>query len=138
MSCTDANHMLRRSITRLFIIERMGEDALRYDVESFVTDLLNRTDMLGEMYDLTVTEFWDLAGRFEFDSNGLTDAMLEEALAISQTGWVAMIRRPTGDVDMIDMVLKPGVPLPTETQVSTLLMLTQPAGTEINVLPLVG
>ncbi len=135
----NANQMrkaaLRRSLTRNFVHEYLGEEANTYDVESLVTELI--TDYQTSE-DITGEEFWAIARRHEFDENGLTDAALAAALERSRTGWVALIRRPDGDVQQLS--LKQGAPDQTEADVEKTLreFIQFPEGTVISILPLVG
>ena len=126
---------LRRSLTRNFVFEYLGEEASAYDTESLITELIQDYQT---SEDITGEEFWTIARRHEFDENGLTDAALAAALERSQTGWVALIRRPDGDVQQLS--LKQGAPDQTAEQVEATLreFIQFPEGTVISVLPLVG
>lgn len=128
---------LRRGNLRTFVQGWLGNDDYRsrFDVEGMVTEMERRDVDTDEM---TTTEFWDIAARHEFDDKGVTDAMLAEALERSHSGWVALVRRPDGDIQQLSLK-KRSDDETAETVEQTLRDFVQfPEGAVISILPLVG
>lgn len=126
---------LYRSTLRDFVHRVLGEDASCYDTESIVRELV---ELGAEIDGMMPADLWPIAARHEFDENGLTDAALAAAMKRSQTGWVAIIRRPDGDIQQLS--LKQGEPDQKEEDVEKTLreFIDFPEGTMISIFPLVG
>lgn len=132
------NDAFRRSMVREWLMDHMTVDeCAQYDVEGIIGDLA--VDYaLGELQDITSKEFAAIIAPHEYDQNGLTDAALAKAIERSRSGWVALIRRPDGDIQQLS--LKQGAPDQTAEDVEKTLreFIQFPEGTVISILPLVG
>lgn len=130
---------LRRSNLRVYvgymITGTHNVDAMSYDIESLVTELDELNADLGV---ITPFAFWSIAARHEFDEHGTTDAALEKALVNSRTGWVAIVRRPDGDVQSLNLKQGDADATPASIEATLREFVSFPQGTSITVLPLVG
>lgn len=138
MSTTDIRRKaVRRSQLRDFVTGWLGGSDYRdrFDVEGMVDEMQRREADTDEM---TNTEFWDIAARHEFDDKGVTDAMLVAALERSRTGWLAVIRRPDGEIEQLSLNM--GGADETEESVEARLrdVVQFPESTIISIFPLVG
>lgn len=127
---------LARSTARTSLLEILTEDEfLTHDIESIVTEAVEAGM---NVKDLGATELATLLAPHEFDGYGDTAAALERALTRSQTGWVAMIRRPDEE-DVQTLNLKYAAGDTHETIEAALReFIIFPEGTSVMILPLVG
>jgi hypothetical protein len=127
---------LRLSQAREFVLTALDEDQIAtHSVEDIVADLAAWSP---RDWEFTASEWARFIAPHEFDARGVTDAALAKALKNSQTGWVALIRRPDGDVQTMN--LKKGVEGTTPETIEGILreFVNFPEGTSISILPLVG
>jgi hypothetical protein len=115
--------------------ERHHSSSLGYDVEGIVVEL----DQLDADTDLiTPNEFYGVAARHEYDKNGTTDAALAKALERSQTGWIATIRRPDGEIQMLPLNMTREDDTAETVEARLREFVNFPEGTSMMILPLVG
>jgi hypothetical protein len=132
---TNFRAALQRSHVRNYVEFMLGEEASQYDTEALINELNASDDR--DYRSMTPENFREIAKRHEYDANGVTTAELAKAVQ-NTVGWVAIVRRPNGDVDQ--MTLKPGKPGTTAEDIEATLreFVNFPEGTSIMVLPLVG
>lgn len=126
-----------RSLVRELVMTKLTLDQQRtHDVEGIVAELLTWEDTRD--WEFTGNEWAQFIERHEFDEHGMTEMGWVAAQARQRTGWVALIRRPNGELQQLS--LKQGAPDQTAESVEQTLrdFVQFPEGTVISILPLVG
>jgi hypothetical protein len=93
---------LARSFTRTALTEILSVDGMAtHDLEAVITDIV---DAGVNVKALGTSELAGYLAPHEFtDESGMTDAKMAAALIASRTGWSAMLKALSGDVEMIHL-----------------------------------